>query len=54
MNYNQTSNLYDIDQYKARYSTATPTISLIMGIVKEDMIKEHLIKQALEDKRGEK
>jgi hypothetical protein len=54
MNYNQTSTLYDIDQYKARYSTVTPTISLILSIVKEDMIIDHLIKQALTEDEEEK
>ena len=47
--YNQTSNPYDISEYEAKYTTATDNISLTMQIIKENMIREYLIKQALAD-----
>jgi len=50
MNYNQTSPLYKISQYESKYSTATHDVSLYIEKKVEDMINEHLIKQALTEK----
>jgi len=50
MNYNQTSPLYRINQYEARYSTANHDVSLYIEKKLEDMINEHLIKQALTER----
>jgi len=47
VNYNQTSPLYRINQYESRYSTATHDVSLYIEKKLEDMVNEHLIKQAL-------
>jgi hypothetical protein len=50
MNYDQTSPLYRTNQYESRYSTATHDVSLYIEKKLEDMVKEHLIKQALTER----